>query len=169
MFCCHDDNRPDCTSIRGTPKILLVCTVPLKISTLSGVIFMFTSLSLSFCKIFSIFSLSFFSTAIITSSILFAVIIGAIFSVLPKLVIAAGSSLPGFPFVLIKPDTRYPGFSLLLTMVLYNDAAFLLEPIISVLKNTRPFSNCFFAAVKKNKRIIKVTATCMPHNEKNSL
>ena len=69
IFCCHDGNRPECISIKGSPITLLVCIAPLIISNVSGVILMFTSLSLRSCKMRVIKSRSFFSTAIITSSI----------------------------------------------------------------------------------------------------
>ena len=70
IFFCQEGSKPLCTSINGTPITLFVCTAPLIISTASGVILMFTSLSLSCLKIVVNKFLSFFSTVITTSSIL---------------------------------------------------------------------------------------------------
>ena len=68
MFFCQEGSKPLCTSINGTPITLLAFTEPLIMSAASAVILMFTSLSLSCLKIFVSSSRSFFSTAIITSS-----------------------------------------------------------------------------------------------------
>ena len=67
IFCCHVKSG-DCKSTSGVPSTLLVWTAPLKISIVSGVI-LYLSLSPSWRKICSICCRSFFSTAIITSSI----------------------------------------------------------------------------------------------------
>ena len=69
IFFCQTGNCPLCTSINGMPDKLFVFNAPLIISTLSGVILIFTSLSLSFCKMRVSKLRSFLSTVIITSSI----------------------------------------------------------------------------------------------------